>query len=71
MKKKLTKADKKYAQVVATAAKIISQNTPEDAIHQLKLLPRNQRRLIQRFAKKQQEKTVDAQQNNGENEGIS
>jgi fructose 1,6-bisphosphatase len=50
MKKKL---EKKYRDVVKKAAKIITQNSPEDAMSRLRLLPRKERRLIQRIVKKQ------------------
>ena len=53
MKKKL---EKKYQDLSNRVAKMLSQNPTEDeALANLRALPRKDRRLAQRFAKKQEE----------------
>lgn len=68
MKKKL---EKQYGKVVAKVSKMLSQNPTEDeAIANLRNLPRKDRRLVQRFAKKR-EKKQNEKSNTGNNGPVS
>jgi hypothetical protein len=67
MKKKL---EKKYGEVVKKIAHMLSQNpTEQEALANLRAIPRKERRLVQRFAKKQ-EKTKNEESNTAENKTV-
>jgi capsular polysaccharide biosynthesis protein len=59
MDKKKSKEEKHYDKVAEKVAKMFSKNPTEDeALAQLRALPRKDRRIVQRFFKKSEEKAA-------------